>query len=186
MSSQELEPQITIERLEKMLDRSLYGAGKAKSWDSLVQEIIAGECRIVWEQGQPIRQVEFMSIQVNADRDSEFAGLQLVEAYQQFSDGRRRERGLRPVSEKFKPGEDRLTVTKRALQEELGFSAREVEEIAITLDSAIVRETKESPSYPGLTTQYICHRAIACLPFHLCKAEYVEVQPDKKTVFIWK
>lgn len=176
-----------IERdLEQCLDKSLYGRGNAKSWNSLIREIETGECSIHWIGGKPVRRVVMICIQVQGDAQSEFSNMRLFEAYQEFTDGRRRERGLWGVSEKMIPGEEPSFAAKRALKEELGFSEKEIQEVLFVHDPTIYREGKESPSYPGLFSQFTRYQATAHLPQHLYKESYIEVQADKRTVFVWR
>jgi hypothetical protein len=173
-------------RLEQVLDRSQYGVGDAKSWDTLLREIDRGECVITWSDGKPIREVELICIQVQGDARSQFSDRKLFEAYQEFRDGRRRERNLWGVSEKMLPGEVPALAARRALCEELGFCDRELEDIVFVFHPTIDQAEKESPSYPGLWSRFTRHRAIAYLPQHLCHEQYVEHQVDKTTVFVWR
>lgn len=173
-------------QLEQVLDRSLYGVGYAKPWNSLLREIEMGECSITWRDGKPIREVELICIQVQGNEASDFSNKRLFESYQEFRDGRRRERGLWGVSEKMLPGEVPTLAARRALQEELGFFDRDLEEIVLIVNPTNTQEEKESPSYPGLWSHFTRHQAIAYLPQHLCQERYVEIQADKTTVFVWR
>lgn len=166
--------------LLEFLDPDLYGVGQAKSWEALLEEIASGECQIDYSSGKPVRVIEVASIDVIAPD-----GSRLFEAYQEFSDGRRRERKLWGVSEKFKPGEksDRSLI-RRALKEELGIEGKDI--LASCFDSKYTVERKESPSYPGLVTEYRKFKAEVKISAEAVKPEYVEIQADKKTVFIWR
>lgn len=172
-----------MKKLEQVLDKSLFGKGVAKSWQSLVDEIQSGECQILWSGDRPIRQISVLKIQILADEASDFPGASLYEAYQEFLDGRRRSRDLFGLSEKIKPGEDLDTAAVRALQEELGINSSQV---AVQLDPEQKVEEKESPSYPGLVTRYVFHAALVVLKADVVLPRYEEIQPDKKTVFVWR
>lgn len=165
-------------RLKNILPIDQYGQGSAKSFDSLCQEIRSGECQIEWEDDKPIRVIKVLSVKVN-DPD----GNNLFEAYQEFSDGRKRERGLWGISEKVQDGEDLQSAAIRAIKEELGI---ETSQFSIMVDPSFEVENKESPSYPGLASRYILYSAMAYIDKSAVKPEYIEVQADKKTVFIWR
>ena len=156
----------------------MYGSGEAKYWDSLLKEIESGECQIEWEGDRPIRVIRVLKIDVS-DPD----GNSLYEAYQEFNDGRRRERGLWGISEKLQPGEDLQIAVVRAMAEELGIKTSQ---FSFMTDPCHEVEEKESPSYPGLLTRYITYSATAYLDYDAVRDTYVEVQEDKKTVFVWK
>lgn len=164
--------------LANFLPVDRYGKGEAKSWESLIKEVESGECSIEWEDDKPIRVIRVLKIAV-CDPD----GNNLYEAYQEFNDGRRRERGLWGVSEKVKPDEDLLSAVPRAIQEELGI---ELSQFSFQIDPQIEIEDKESPSYPGLMTRYVKRSAVVYLDESAVKPEYVEIQLDKKTVFVWR
>lgn len=108
--------------------------------------------------------------------------MQLFEDRQEFKDGRVRRRGLVGLSEKMKPDENPLLSAKRALAEELSFnSAGDIDDLGIE------RVDQQSPSYPGLPTEYLIHNMKTELPANAYNPEgYVEKQSDKSTFFIWK
>lgn len=169
----------TEELLTKSLNPFLYGSGEAKSWQSLLNEIESGDCSIEWSNdGIPVRVVRVLAISVCDPDDNK-----LYEAYQEFADGRRRGRGLWGVSEKLKTEEDLQQATVRAIKEELGIDSSK---FSFMVDPCHETEEKYSPSYPGLKTRYIRHFATVYLDFSAVKDEYIEIQPDKKTVFVWR
>lgn len=173
-----------LEKLEKVLDKNLYGKGSAKSWQALVQEVESEECKILWEDNIPIRQVSVLRIEVIAAREcSNYSGMRLHEAYQEFIDGRRRERNLPGLSEKIKPDESINEAVIRAVHEELDIDTSLV---SIQLNPCQETEEKYSPSYPGLLTRYSFRDATAILSVETVRPQYVEVQEDKKTVFEWR
>jgi len=75
-----------------------------------------------------------------------------------------------------------MASARRALREELG-----VQNSNIIENLGIQSETQTSPSYPGLTTEYIRHEMHTNLPEQAFNPDgYVENQPDKNTYFVWK
>jgi ADP-ribose pyrophosphatase YjhB (NUDIX family) len=128
------------------IDISKWGTGAAKTVDDLWNEIQREE--IYLQDDPPLRIVN--AVQVIVRRESSM----LVELKQEFEDGRVRFRN-HPPAEKMKPSEHCEDAAIRCLQEELG-----VERSAIEIDKGTdrqAREVKESPSYPGLNTQYTFH-----------------------------
>ena len=86
------------------------------------------------------------------------------------------------VSEKIKPDEDPKDAMIRGMREELGIEG----EISLT-ETGADEQLLSSPSYPGLQSQYICHKFEATLNDQQFKpAGYVEEQEDKSTYFIWE
>jgi 8-oxo-dGTP pyrophosphatase MutT (NUDIX family) len=111
----------------------------------------------------------------------------LVEDRQVFDEGtneeRVRQRGEMggAVREKLHPREDATVAAHRALREELGIDTK----VDITL---IKKENldKESPSYPGLRTQYgATYFATELIGDQIKPEGYREVELDKTTYFIW-
>ncbi|CAD6335422.1 unnamed protein product [Miscanthus lutarioriparius] len=80
-------------------------------------------------------------------------GARLVETRQLLSDGTVRRRGLRPLSEKMRPGESPEAAAARAVREELGARAR----VRILGGDGARVEERESASYPGLPARYVLH-----------------------------
>lgn len=157
-----------------------WGIGKAKTIGHLAKEILEGETVLVDKNGEIIRRVELVHVDVRYK--SEGMELQLIEDRQEFRDGRERRRGLTGISEKMKPGENPNVSAKRALSEELGINGR------VDLENlGIEEETQTSPSYPGLTTEYLRHEMCTVLQYSAFRSEgYVENQTDKSTYFVWK
>jgi hypothetical protein len=175
-----LEP-LELDRLKAALAAFLpvYGKGNAKDFAALVQEIQIGDCQIVWENEQPIRLVDVVLVIVFSHK-----GERLIEAYQEFVDGRIRQRGMQELAEKRKPGESPEAAARRAIREELGIAGDGLQFEKITTEGQPEKAT-ESFSYPGLKTCYSRIWFRVQLPELLYQKEYVEVQPDKKTVFRW-
>jgi hypothetical protein len=171
-----------LDRLRAALAASLptYGTGNAKDFTALLKEIKTGDCEIVWEDKQPIRLVNVVLVIVISHQ-----GEQLTEAYQEFSDGRIRKRGMQELAEKRKPNEAPEAAARRALQEELGIPTEELIFEWLPTTDVEIAEAAESFSYPGLKTRYSRVWFRVHLPEALYQLEYMEVQPDKKTVFRW-
>ena len=157
-----------------------WGTGKAKTVGHLAKEVLEGETVLVDINGEIVRRVELVHIDVRYTAGG--TELQLVEDRQEFKDGRERRRGLTGISEKMKPGEDPLASAKRALHEELGVNnCGEIDSLGTK------EETQTSPSYPGLTTEYLRHEMRTNLPDSAYRADgYVEEQQDKCTFFVWR
>ncbi|UBF25513.1 NUDIX domain-containing protein [Kovacikia minuta CCNUW1] len=171
-----------LDRLRAALAESLstYGKGNAKEFTALLEEIKTGDCEIVWEEKQPIRLVNVVLVIVISHK-----GERLIEAYQEFSDGRIRKRGMQELAEKRKPDEPPEAAARRAIQEELGIPTENLIFECLPASDPEIIETTESFSYPGLKTRYSRIWFRVHLPETLYHSEYVEIQPDKKTVFRW-
>lgn len=157
-----------------------FGTGKAKTLEHLAQEILEGETVLVDKDGEIVRRVELVHIDVRFTQNG--VELQLVEDKQVFTDGRERRRGLTGISEKMKPGENPSISAKRALVEEIGVDSRtDIQSMGTE------EETKTSPSYPGLSTEYLRHEMMTTISEEdFRKDGYTEVQPDKTTYFVWR
>lgn len=171
---------ITTQLRKYNLPLGEWGTGSAKTIKHLAKEILEGETGLFEENGEIIRRVEVAHLDVRCVTNG--VEWQLLEDRQVFVDGRERRRGLTGLSEKMKPGEDSLLSARRALSEELGVNIPvQIEE------SRIERETRTSPSYPGLKTEYLRHEFTTYLPDSEFRFEgYSEVQLDKTTYFVWK
>jgi hypothetical protein len=157
-----------------------FGTGKAKTLEHLAQEILEGETVLVDKDGKIVRRVELVHIDVRFTQNGD--EFQLVEDGQVFIDGRERRRGLTGISEKMKPGENPLICAKRALAEEIGVDSGNDIQVMETEE-----ETKTSPSYPGLSTEYRRHKMkITISEKDFLEDGYTEVQPDKTTYFVWR
>jgi hypothetical protein len=128
------------------IDSHPWGTGPYKSMTNLWDEYKAGE--ISFEDDPPMRIVELVQIHVQQD------GAFLFEVEQQFSTGERRFRN-QPPAEKIKRGETSIDAAYRCLQEELRLKREQVEEISLADEQN--KKVTDSPSYPGLPTQYRIH-----------------------------
>jgi len=157
-----------------------WGTGEAKKINHLAKEVAEGESTLIDKDGEIIRSVGLVHIDVLYKAGD--LNLQLIEDRQEFKGGRIRRRELTGISEKLKPGENPLTSAKRSLTEELG-----IDEECLVEDLGINEKIQVSPSYPGLKTLYTKHEMLTYLPRSAFRIDgYTEVQPDKNTFFIWK
>jgi hypothetical protein len=136
------------------VDTARWGVGDAKSVADLWRELTRGECRFA---ESPLRRVLTGVAQLVIRRN----GRLLIESEQELSDGRVRLRGRGPA-EKMKQGEHYLEAVRRCLEEELGVSRHRAEVLEHTLRET--RETRASPSYPGLVSVYLCHAVEVRVP----------------------
>lgn len=160
---------------------NLWGQGAAKTIGHLLQEVIDGETVLTQKGRELLRQVGFSAVNVTYRNGREV--YELVEDRQVFRDGRVRRRDTgSSVSEKIQLGEKPKDAAERALREELGITGR----VNIS-DGSKSEEIKESPSYPGLRTQYLRFGFQAELSGNQFSPDgYVEEQQDKTTYFVWQ
>ncbi|KAL4424892.1 hypothetical protein ABPG77_002115 [Micractinium sp. CCAP 211/92] len=138
---------------------SSYGQGSAKSVAQLWEEVEAGETQLFMDTGRPLREVSVLNVLLRNSK-----GQTLYEAEQVLPNGARRRRGL-PLSEKLLPGERWQEAAVRGVLEELGpVLPQEPQAGGVEVDEASMEEsveTKESQSYPGLLSKYVCKRVSA-------------------------
>ncbi|MEM7335888.1 MAG: NUDIX hydrolase [Chloroflexota bacterium] len=141
----------SIQELENWLfsigvNTALWGINGAKSVDNLWAELISGDAYL--QSTPPMRIVSV--VQVFIRRKNRL----LIETIQELSDGQRRYRN-QPPAEKIKHGEHYLEAASRGLFEELGIKQGQV---YYNSQSHFQRTLlSESPSYPGLLSQYTFH-----------------------------
>lgn len=134
------------------IDISRFGQGKAKSLAHLFAEIDSGEAELFSRAGRLVRRLAVLNVDVHATWLG--TSLRLVEDRQEFVDGRVRRRDLPcTVSEKLHRAEDRSAGVVRALAEELG-----IRRCTIISPSQETVVAAESPSFPGLWSEYVTHR----------------------------
>lgn len=164
---------------ERGLPVAAYGQEKAKTIRHLLTELRQGECSLFLADGVLCRRILSVRIDIICDLDGR--RLKLVEDRQEFRDGRVRRRGFdASCSEKLVAGEDPLEAARRAIAEELG--------IAEPVELQFVRTEQHSGpsrSYPGFHSHHEAFWYQLVLPAHLYRPEFVEEQPDKRTVFVW-
>lgn len=128
------------------VDVSQWTANASKTienlWDEYVNEDVS------FQDDPPLRIVQV--VQVIASHQDKI----LFEVEQEFTTGKRRSR-KQPPSEKIKAGEKLHDAALRCLHEEVGLDPTQVRFIESNYEKE--QETKESPSYPGLMTQYTVH-----------------------------
>lgn len=161
----------------------LWGKGKSKTLENLLDEIEKKECYLEEKNGLLIRYIEFVGIKIYF-RNNKGETWRLFEDRQEFKDGRIRRRNMpNSVSEKMIAGEDALLAGLRGIKEELGIEVNENQLIKrqdLFYDGG-------SLSYPGLETKYKGHKFICYLNESQFNEEgYVENQKDKSTFFVWK
>lgn len=163
----------------------LWGEGGAKTIEDLRRELGAGESSlIVTEHGELRRQIRALAINVYYPQGNG-SWLRLVEASQQFEDGRRRvRRHNTSLGEKLVENEAAdETALFRVINEELGVDDKGVAAWEHVKD---VHQLRESDSFPGLTTDYLLHHYWVELNDEGYNPEgYVESQTDKTTLFVW-
>jgi hypothetical protein len=177
-----------VENLKNQLENagintSLWGTGQAKTLEHLQKEIDEEETVLIpGENGEILRRVvvgkaDVIYISPNGQK------FHLKEEKQVFTDGRERQRKLEnSVFEKMKPGEDPEGAIVRGIKEELNIDGQIDLERLNTMEEIV-----ESPSYPGLRSQYILHVFKITLTEEQFKEEgYVESQKDKSTYFVWE
>jgi len=163
------------------IDVACFGTGSAKTLAHLLAEIADGETLLAEVDSRLVRRVSVLGVDVFADIDGKC--FCLVEDRQVLNDGRERRRKMpTSISEKLHQGEDVLAAVSRALDEEIGISE-------FTLLSPTPRtrtEVEDSPSYPGILSEYTKYEVDVLIASSAYKAEgYREVQSDKTTHFVW-
>ena len=138
-SKQALERQLS----SRGIDTSSWGTGTAKTAGDLWAEIELGEARL---EDNPFRRVVSV-VELLIVQDGRY----LVEAEQEFEDGQRRKRHMLPA-EKSKEGEKPVETARRCLMEELGLKPGSIHKV--WQRDHYSTSLEESPSYPGLPTEY--------------------------------
>ena len=132
------------------------GQTSSKSLTCLLTEILAGETLLQCVDGEPLRQVSVVSVEIKNNQ-----GQRLFETEQRLPTGVVRQRHLL-LSEKLLPNESWAAASRRGIREELGSVLPTNARIEVLDDTYESRtETRTSGSYPGLKTQYLCHKVEA-------------------------
>lgn len=152
----------TIDELRTYLtthgvDTTTWGTqNSSKSLACLLNEILVGETFLHCVEGKPIRRVAIISVNIKNSQ-----GLSLFETEQRLPSGVTRRRNLL-LSEKILPNESWSAASRRGIREELGSVLPTDASVEVLDDTLEVRtETRISGSYPGLQTQYRCHKVEA-------------------------
>lgn len=147
------------------INTALYGQGTARTIADLFEEVANAESVLtVHGSGTSSRALRMVNVLNLYIKNS--AGQVLIEAGQRLPDGRLRQRGL-PLSEKMIGQEDWQTAAVRAVSEELATALPQDWRQQLIIEEASYHslvEMQESTSYPGLLTQYTCHKVTAQLP----------------------
>ena len=178
---------ISLEELTRyLMDRNIpvdvWGTGSAKTLDHLLKEIRSKECKLVETEGKLIRTLYVVSADIYYI--DTFGAFRLKEERQIFKGGRTRTRSLESsLSEKIKADENPIDGIIRGINEELNITVspdqvREIDKL---------KESRESNSFPGLSTVYNVTR-FSC---KLNRSQYnhngyIEVQDDKSVYFVWE
>ena len=144
-----------LEKLKEWLtlneiDISKWGTGDTKSVENLWDELVNGDIQLL--DNPPSRVVNVVEVSIRRDN------YVLIEAEQEFDDGKKRTRDRLP-SEKIKVGEDHSDAALRCLEEELGIDRKNV--ILAKTTGKPQKVFTDSPSYPGLATQFTFHPIVA-------------------------
>lgn len=141
----------SIEELEywlkqKGIDVKSWGVDGAKSLQNLWRELKSGDASL--QETPPLRIVHVVQIHIHRGNHI------LLETIQEMADGQKRYRN-QPPAEKMKANEHYLDAASRGLYEELGILR---DQITFDQSSHFSRTLiSESPSYPGLDSQYTFH-----------------------------
>lgn len=163
------------------IDTSQYGTGDARGLDILLHQLQTGECKLITKNGQLMRVVNGVGIQVYYQDKG--VNLYLKETVQIFADGRVKKID-KPfsVSEKMFPDEDVIIAAKRGLLEEIGVMS----ELDLKNLGSASFDPLPSKSFPGLVSQHHFHAFSAYLPEkEFVRAGYVEHQEEKENYFEW-
>jgi len=164
---------------DRGVDMSTWGQGGNKTAVDLWLEVQQGDCLV---QGPPpVRIVRVVQVIIQQE------GKVLIEGAQEMGDGRLRTRNFYP-SEKMKRGEPPAAAALRCLHEELGITTGQV---IILSECSSQTEERDSPSYPGLKTQY--HfvevaariRGLPLQDFWHENAAYTLNDPVKRHHWVW-
>lgn len=155
---------------------TIIGAGAAFGWEGVaVAGVVLGVAEVVSKGVAGLKEILFASSEQT-----------LYEEKQVFKkDGRVRRRGDlgTSVAEKILPTDKLASVPMRALKEELGVQIHSGQVRRV----GAVRESRISPSYPGLTSVFEKHRFRARLTSgQYCPEGYEEDGEKKVTSFKWK
>ncbi len=124
-----------------------WGVKGTKSVQNLWDELVNEDAQL--QLNPPLRQVRVTEVLIQKD------GYILIELEQEFGNGDKRMRRRFP-SEKMHADEDCTTAALRCLEEELEVSAEAITFLSPAYKRA--KQTTNSPSYPGLHTQYTFYR----------------------------
>lgn len=172
----------SIQAALKLQCPGIDGVAIHKNSADLIQEILLGECRlerlIVNDESFLIRVVQVVSVRIRNPFDS---SQELFELRQEYANGRIVERGFSGVSEKIQGAENPHNAAVRAVKEELGISA-----IEIDLLTECDRAFNAKSAYQGIDSYTDLWEFEATISEQDFREEYLEVQASKTTVFGWR
>ena len=163
------------------IDTSLWGTGKAKRVENLMDEVEKKESTLYLLGGKVFRCLTVVKVVV---RHPDLPEHHLACYRQTMEDGRERPRNELP-SEKAFAGERARAAAERCLTEEMGDHLTPAN---VTLyDDTLVGwdEVVESPSFPGLCTQYRLYQMEATIP-SLPRHAFVSVEGKKRHAWEWR
>jgi len=137
--------------VEHNIDPAKFGVGKAKNIEHLAQEVQTGASRLMLdatEHKKLVRVVDIVVLKLNPGSEQRL----LIEAKEQFPDGRTRETMRLPGTKK-EPHENARQTCERVLKEFLNIDDLKM----VKFDFSTVERQEEeidSPSFPGVTTVY--------------------------------
>jgi len=137
--------------VEHNIDPAKFGVGKAKNIEILAQEVQTGASRLMLdatEHKKLVRVVDIVVLKLSPGSEQRL----LIEAKEQFPDGRTRETMRLPGTKK-EPHENARQTCERVLKEFLGIDDINMVNFEF---STVERQEEEidSPSFPGVTTVY--------------------------------
>jgi ADP-ribose pyrophosphatase YjhB (NUDIX family) len=132
--------------LSNGIDPSRWGLGETKHLQDLWNEIVNGESCL---QAEPLQRLVKVARVIIRRGDQV-----LIEAEQEFADGRRRKR-YQPPADKMKPGEGTVQAAARCLVEELCVKPEDIHILPYTQRTE--QNESDSPSYPGLHSLFTNH-----------------------------
>lgn len=159
----------------------LWGQNNGKTVEDFLEEINAGESRLIESEGRLLRRVECATMDIF--HQGAAGRLHLKETHQIVRGKRRVRKRNWSLYEKKLPGEDPIACAYRGLLEEL-----EIEERLELRPSQLHYDESPSLSFPGLWTSYVFHPFDVNLPERWYKPEgYVDTSesPKEETYFTW-
>jgi hypothetical protein len=178
---------MNIQQLRRLLEShdiplDKWGKGKAKTPESLLQEIDSGESLLTSFDGRLYRSLGESFVQISFFEGA-YTHLVLHKGHQTFENGRNSNFELLPFSigKKIRPNESSLETAYRAFKEELGID----EKLDLREREGYVLGPVPSISYPGILTTYNVSVWYGMMPKHLFKSVYIETAPERTSYFFW-
>lgn len=164
-------PDAIAMKLTQLFPDITYGN---KTQDDIVQELALGECKLQQKEGEVIRVVNLVTIEI------EHEGQLLVEAFQELHNGKRVNRCIVGVAEKVQHGETPKQAARRGISEELeGITPEALEATGFNFDPNKVSK------YRGIQSFAAKHMFKATLKLEDIRERYEEIREGVRTVFVW-